>query len=303
MTIVAPDLAEVQASYTCPPTNDVTATLRGLTMDHHTPPFVLLSFNPWVRQVRADSEAANAWADGGWSGNEWLESVTVPITLLVKTTGSLPGTPYWLELHQQLAEAFAPSHVDIPLTFIVGSDTYVLYGRPRLVEPLAETAFRGWAIARAAFRALDPLIYSSTTHEIILGLPSESGGLEVPFVVPFIIGATVTSGTTTITNAGTAPAGLTLRIDGPVQEPRVSLRAPDGSVKVLRYLDDLASGEYLTIRTRERTAYLQDAVSRRGRITGDWFLLEPGTSEITFGAAVYDASARLTVSWQDAYLS
>jgi hypothetical protein len=223
--------------------------------------------------------------------------------VLTKTLDALPGTARWLALHQQLAAAFAPSHVDIPLSFTVGSDAYMLYGRPRLVEPLAETAFRGWAICRAAFRALDPRVYSAAVHEVTLGLPSVVGGLEVPFTVPFSIGAVVTAGRASITNAGTAATGLVLRIDGPAQEPRISLVGPDSSVRVLRFLDDVDAGQWLEIRTRERVAYLNGTVSRRGRMTGDWPLLEPGTSEIAFDAAVYDASALLTVTWQDAWIS
>jgi tail protein len=255
--------------------------------------------------VRADAEAAHAWADGGWSGHEWADMVTVPINVLVKTEDGSRGTPAWLALQQALAAAFAPSHVDLPLTFTVSddaADSYVIYGRPRLVEPLAETAFRGWALARAAFRALDPLVYSGTEHEEVLVLPLVAGGLEVPFTVPFTIGASVISGTVLLTNSGTASTGLVLQIAGPVTQPRVTLQAPDGSTKTLRYLDSLGSGEVLTLDTRARTAYLGGGVSRRGRIAGDWFLLEPGTSELTFGAATYDGASTLTVTWRSAYL-
>jgi hypothetical protein len=296
MTIVAPDTPDVIAGYVCPAVNDVTATLRGLTLEHHSPPFILLDFNPWVRSARADSEAANAWADGGWSGNEWADMATVPLTVLVRTEDALPGTPGWLALHQQLAAAFAPSHVDLPLSFTAGSDSYVVYGRPRLVEPLAETVFRGWAICRCAFRALDPLIYSGSEQQVVLGLPSSVGGLTVPFTVPFVIDAVVTSGRATITNSGTARTGLVLRIDGPVVQPRVTL---DG--QVLRFNGTLTAGQWLDIDTKARTAYLQGTVSRRGAVSGEWFLLQPGSSEIAFDAAAYDAAATLTVTWRSAY--
>jgi Phage tail protein len=300
MTVVAPDTAEVQASYLCPPTNDVSATLRGLTMHHHDPPYVLLDFNPWSRQVRADAEAAHAWADGGWSGHEWADMVTVPINLLVKTD-DVRGTPAWLALQQALAAAFAPSHVDLPLTFTAGADSYLIYGRPRLVEPLAETAFRGWAICRAAFRALDPAIYSGTASEVTLMLPQEVGGLLVPFTVPFTIDATVTAGAATITNAGTQATGLLLTFTGPVSQPRVTLTPSGGATQTLRYLDDLEAGQTLTVDTKARTAYLNGTVSRRGRMAGDWPLLEPGSSELSFNAAAYNASATLTVAWRSAW--
>jgi hypothetical protein len=303
MSIVAPDTSEAQAGYSCPPANDVSATLRGLTMHHHDPPYVLVEFNPWNRTVRADSEAAHAWADGGWSGHEWADMVTVPINVLVMTD-DVRGTPAWLVLQQALAAAFAPSHVDLPLTFTTGAssaDSYVLYGRPRLVEPLAETAFRGWALCRAAFRALDPTIYSGVEHSATLVLPLATGGLTIPITNPFTIGATVVGGSVALPNAGTAPVGLTLRIDGPVVQPRVTLVSPGGTTYVLRYLDTVNSGDYLLIDTKARTAYLNGTVSRRNRMAGDWFLLEPGTSQISYDAGAYDAASTLTVTWRDGY--
>jgi hypothetical protein len=303
MSIVAPDVAEVVASYTCPAANDVAVTLRGLTMTAHDPPFVLLEFNPWQRSVRADSEAPHAWDHGAWSGHEWLEAVTVPLNVLVKTDDAERGTNAWWALQRELTAAFAPSHVDLPLTWTQGpdADAYVLYGRPRLVEPLAETAFRGWALCRAAFRALDPRVYSGVEHTETLGLPLSSGGLTVPLTVPFAITGGVLSGSLTLSNAGTTDTGLTLRIDGPVSEPTVALRPSGGDTQTLRYLDDLGAGESLTIDTRARTAYVNGGVSRRGRVVGDWFLLPPGDSEVFFGAAAYDASAQLTVLWRDSW--
>jgi hypothetical protein len=305
MSIVAPDTDEVVAAITgaaCLPGNDVTATLRDLTMDAHDPPYVLLEFNPWQRTVRAESETPHAWADGAWSGHEWLEAVTVPLNVLVKTADAARGTDAWWALQRALSAAFAPSHVDIPLSWTQGASSYLLYGRPRLVEPLAETVFRGWGLCRAAFRALDPHIYSGgNEHSVTLGLPQFTGGLTIPLTVPFSITGSVTVGQATLTNAGTTATGLLLRIDGPVQEPSVSLLPSGGSTQTLRYLDDLAAGEYLEIDTRARTAYTNGGVSRRGRVVGDWFLLEPGSSEIAFNAAAYNASALLTVTWRDAF--
>jgi len=301
MSVVAPDTPDVAAGYLCPPTNDVSVTLRGLTLHHHDPPFVLFEFNPWSRSVRADAEAANAWADGGWSGHEWLDMVTVPLNVLVKTEDATRGTPAWLRLQQQLSAAFAPSHVDLPLSFTAGPDGYVIFGRPRLVEPLAETAFRGWALCRAAFRMLDPHIYSGTEHSVSLMLPLATGGLTVPFTVPFAIEASVSSGSASITNAGTAATGLLLTITGPVAQPRVSLQPSGGDAKLLRYMDTVAAGETLVIDTMARTAYL-NGVSRRGRMAGEWFLLEPGTSELSFNAASYSATATLVATWRDAWL-
>lgn len=293
----------------CIVTPDVSATLRDLTMHHHDPPFILFDFNPWSRSVRADSETARAWNNGSWSGAEWLDAITVPITILVRSADALPGTRRWLALQQQLAAAFAPSHVDIPLEFSVddglgGTDDYVIYGRPRLLEPAVQTALRGWAITRAAFRLLDPIIYSgglTGLHSRTLALPLSSGGLTLPFTVPFIIGALVSSGRAAITNAGNVETSLLIRINGPVVEPRITLASPDGN-QVLIYNGTVDTGDYLELDTRAHTATLNGAVSRRGLVSGDWPLLSPGTWEIAYDAAVFNADTTMVVEWRDAWI-
>jgi tail protein len=295
----------------CAVTPDVTATLRGLVMHPTDPPVVLLGFNPWNRQVRADAESPNAWADGGWSGAEWNDALTVPIRLLVYVGDARPGTRFWWAQQQRVTAAFAASSVNLPLDFEIanpdtGGDAYVLYGRPRLVEPLAETALRGWASCSAAFVALDPTIYHGPSDATGLrsgatNLPSEVGGLTFSAQFPVIFSAVVTAGRILAENTGTAPTGLTLTLTtgGPLTQPRVTLLAGTVS-QTLQYNDVLQPGQTLVIDTKARTVYL-DGTSRRGKLVGDWFLLPPGSSEIRFNAAAYEPTALLVAEWRDAW--
>jgi hypothetical protein len=293
---------------------DVTVTVRGESFAPSPgtggAPFVLLEFNPWGRTVRAATETARAWADGAWSGAEWTEAATIPLTILVRHPNpGVRGTRWWLPYQQRLAKAFAPSHTDIDLEFTVanpdtGGDTYLLRGRPRLVEHDAGTALRGWALARAAFRCLDPVIYSGGAAGLRsedLGLPQSVGGLCAPFGAPFGVEATVAAGRVTITACGTIATGLQLTITGPCTDPRVTLLVPGMDQQVLRYYGALAAGQFLLIDTRARTALLNGTVSRRGLMSGDWFLLPPGDSELAFDAADYNIDAHLLVQWRDAW--
>jgi hypothetical protein len=290
----------------CQPTLDVSVSIGGLTLHHHDPPYTLLDFNPWVRQARADQENPRAWNDGAWSGTEWVDAVTIPLTILIRTEDGTRGTSAWLALYRDLAAAFRASSADVSLEYTIeGGDTFLIFGRPRLTEPDAPTAFRGWSLVRAVFRQLDPLVYSGGVageHSVILGLPSATGGLTVPVTVAFTIDATVTAGRVNITNAGNATTGLMLRIDGPVIEPRVTVQSAAGPVQ-LRYNDTLGVGDFLELDTRAHTAILNGTASRRGLVSGDWPLLEPGEWEVAFDAATYDPDARLTVTWRDAWLA
>ncbi|SCL15045.1 phage distal tail protein [Micromonospora inyonensis] len=125
------------------------------------------------------------------------------------------------------------------------------------------------------------------------------GGLTVPVTVA----AAVTSGRASITNTGTKPVGLRIRVDGPVVEPRASLLTPDGT-GIVRVWTDLTAGQWLDIDTAARTVYLNGTASRRGvtTVTGiGWPVLPPGTHEIAFDASTYSATATATVRWRDTW--
>jgi len=269
--------------------------LRSLVFGAETMHRMVTHFNPFVRSVRASEGDARAWNHGAWSGAEFVDAVVIPMRIVALGQGA----PQFLALHQQLTAAFAPSSQDLELRFAVAGSEYVMYGRPRLVEPEPRN-ITGIAYYRAAFIALDPLIYSGAEHLQTLVLPQVTGGLTLPVQAPFTIGATVITGRAQITNAGTAPAGLRLRFNGPVVEPRVSLLV--GSVtSTLRILLTLTAGQFLDVDTAARTVYLNGTVSRRGNTTGDWPILPNGTYELAFDATTYDAAASLEVRWRDAW--
>ena len=252
-------------------------------------------FNPFVRAVRANEGDVRAWNNGAWSGAEFADALTIPMRIVALGQGAAG----FLAAHQAIAAAFAPSSTDLELRFAVAGSEYVMYGRPRLVEPQPRN-ITGVAWYQAAFMALDPLIYSGTEHTQALVLPVASGGLTVPITVPITVAGTVISGRAPITNAGTATVGLRLRVDGPVISPRVSLLV--GSVtSTLSFALTLGVGQWLDVDTARRTVYMNGTASRRGLTSGDWPMLPTGTYELAFDASAYDAAAGLTVTWRDGW--
>ncbi|MFG2046130.1 hypothetical protein ACGFIW_01700 [Micromonospora sp. NPDC048935] len=262
--------------------------------------YSLQTFNPWTRTTRADQSGERAWGDGSWSGAEWAEQAVVPIVVLTQAE-TVDG---WQAAHQALLAAFAPRSDDVEMRWRFGSTEYMMRGRPRMVEPEIGLIGLGMAMTRAAFVGLDSTVYSGVEHSVTLGLPSTSGGLTVPITVPFTIGAVVTSGRQTITNAGKKPTGLLLRVDGPVVEPRVSLLTSAGT-GIVRVWVTLTAGQWLDIDTAARTVYINGTVSRRGLTSVEgigWPVLPGGESaELAFDASSYDSSALLTARWRDAY--
>ncbi|MFG1847772.1 phage distal tail protein [Micromonospora carbonacea] len=275
--------------------------LRDLVIGEGTQFKVQSGTNPFTNQVRADQGGDRAWAHGSWSGVEWQAERVVPITVLIDVGAFDVGAA--IEARHVLASAFRSSHVDLPLTWKLGGREYLLWGRPRMAEPDLGLVGVGKMFVRCAFVGLDPMIYSAAEYTAgPLGLPTWAGGLTVPLTVPFSIGASQTSGQVDLTNDGTAEVGLLLRVDGPVNQPRISLTDPGGGTTTLRVDLVVPDGQWLDIDTQARTVFLNSdpSASRRGQAVGEFPLLQPGTSTLRFAAAE-ESSGTVTARWRDGW--
>jgi hypothetical protein len=255
----------------------------------------MIDFNPWTRNVRADARGPRAWNHGSWSGAEFADEVVVPFGIIVD--GEEPTVAAWTTAHQALAAAFAPSFVDIELRWMLdGATEYLMYGRPRMVEPRIDTLGFGYAVTRAAFVALDPLIYAGTESTTTVTQTAFVGGLLIPTLVPLWVDAIQSGGVNDVVNAGTAETYLTIRIDGPVTNPALTLRAPDGTTSTIRLDLTIDAGHWVEVDTRAETVFLDGDAgsSRRSSMTGDFFVLQPGTSVVQFAASSGTGTATLT---------
>lgn len=271
--------------------------VRDLVMGPGTPYSVQGGFNPWVSTARVDQAASRSWDHGSWSGAEWRDDVVVPIPVLVEAESR--DAAGWTAAHQALAAAFAPSHTDIELRWCLGGAEYVMFGRPRVVEPDPSLIGLGMAHTRCAFAALDPRIYSGAETVESTGLPSASGGLTWPVAWPQVWSAVVSSGRIQAFNAGVTATRPRLVIYGPITGPRVTLV---GTGQTLAWDMTLAAGQWLDVDTDRRTSLINGQVSRSGQMTSrQWFELPQGSSELAFDAAVYGADASLLVAYRSAW--
>lgn len=277
--------------------------VRDLVMGPGTQYEILRGTNPFQRNVRADQGGARAWNHGSWSGVEWMSEAVVPLTIRVR--GGSATVASWLSAHQALMAAFAPvgeAVADAELRFMLGGTEFLMRGRPRMVEPDIQLINSGKSITQAAFVALDPFIYAGTeTVAGPFGLPEFTGGLLVPFTVPFTVDGVLVDGFADLTNAGTADTPLSVRIDGPVQEPRMTLQRDDGVIQTLRFAFDLEAGQWLDVDTGARTVMLNGTSSRRGQTAGDFPILPPGTHTLQFRAGDYNDEAQMTVTFRSAW--
>ncbi|HEY4267530.1 MAG TPA: hypothetical protein VGM94_04990 [Galbitalea sp.] len=128
------------------------------------------------------------------------------------------------------------------------------------------------------------------------GLPASSGGLTVPFTVPFTIAAMTVSGQVNLSNSGDETGPVTMRIDGPCTGPVIT---HVGSGLALTFASSLVlhTGEWLDIDMEKHTTLANGQSSRNGYITSrGWSGFEPGANTWAFTAASFDAGALLTVT-------
>jgi hypothetical protein len=277
--------------------------IRDLVMGAGTQFRFVTHFDPFGRTVRADQGGPRAWQHGNWSGVEWQAEAVIPMKLVILGN----GTADYVARQKELSAAFAAigdSGQDVPLTFTVGGTEYLMAGRPRMVEPDRRLT-DGTAWVSAAFVALDPRIYAGVLSSTgLVGLTQFAAGLVVPLSVPFHLAGTLSGGTTTLVNAGTTATGLVVRIDGPVDTPRLALQAPDGTTQQLQFDLSLAAGQWLDVDSVSRTALLNGLASSNQFGVAMWawdqYPLQAGTSRLRFFAESFTA-ATVSATWRSAW--
>ncbi|MFG2400778.1 phage distal tail protein [Streptomyces lydicus] len=151
----------------------------------------------------------------------------------------------------------------------------------------------------------DPRRYSTDLQQGTTALPSTSGGLTLPYAVPYTISATTVAGQVDALNEGSIDTRPALTITGPVSQPRVYGQMPDGSVRVVKCAFDLLDGDVLVIDTDMHTAILNGNTSRRRFVSAPqgWPTIPArGTVSYQFRSSVYSATALLTVQWRSAWM-
>jgi len=156
--------------------------------------------------------------------------------------------------------------------------------------------------------ALSPYLYGLDSVSGVSGLPSSSGGLQFPYhfeedgvsLSTWTWSEDVVSGRVTLSNVGTAPSPVMIRIDGPVVKPQVS---HVGSGHVMAFDLSLGLGHYVTINGVTHEILVDGTDPARARVTRrEWSQAEPGMNVWGFNAGEHSDTAHMTVSFYPAYL-
>lgn len=156
--------------------------------------------------------------------------------------------------------------------------------------------------------SLSPYLYGLDSVSGVTGLPSSSGGMQFPYhfeedgvsLSSWMWSENVVSGNVVLSNVGTAPSPVLIRVDGPVVNPQV---LHVGSGHVMAFNMSLGWGHYVTINGVTHETLVDGTDPARGRVARrEWTQAEPGMNVWGFNAREYSNEARMTVSFYPAYL-
>lgn len=156
--------------------------------------------------------------------------------------------------------------------------------------------------------SLSPYLYGLDPVSGSSNLPKTSGGMLFPYrfeedgvsLSPWVWSENVVSGHVVLSNVGTAPSPVVIRIDGPVVNPQV---LHVGSGHVVAFDMSLGADHYVTVNGLTHEILVDGTDPARGRVVRrEWSQAEPGVNGWAFSAAVYSDTARMTVSFYPAYV-
>ncbi len=265
--------------------------------------------------------------DGSLPGVDLLGPRSLRIEAGIRTPGD-PGAA--LDLFAALERTAASDtrltagQADILRVKRPGQGARRQYGRVIDVKAVSLAGVvHGWIPVEVDFAGLDPLWHSDVLSGLTLPLDISSQrkqGFTAPLKAPITTGtANPATRPGWVTNAGDRAAWPTLRITGPVVNPRVWIQpdaaatpapgaAPVAPGAVLDFAVVLGDGEWLDIETRPGTRWvLRNGLgSAAGALRAsrlDRFQVPPGRSELRWTADDSTATSRLAVTWRDAYTS
>lgn len=194
----------------------------------------------------------------------------------------------------------------MPCRYKIAGRTRLVYGRPRnLTSSLTTTAHTGKIQLTCDFDLTEQTYYDDDEQSVqapLSGSDVYGGGFEFPLYFPLTSDPDLTPRVEVAVVAGSKPSWLTVSIDGPVNDPWISL----GSfIFSLRGFVDL--GETITFSgapwdmgvRRQDGAYVPGMLDARTHLSQ--LRLPPGSYPFLFGGDDNTGTSQATVSWRDAW--
>lgn len=283
---------------------ETAARLGGLTFGVRDSDGIFWALNdvPKIYDVTLEGETgARAWRDGDWLGHTWIRAARMSLNIGVRVPPNRPGlVNVAVDKIKNALPLRAPDilrvrdYRDFPLGWQVRCEDRIQVTKHRVgasleIPLVAASPFAhpvDWDTGAIAWEVFET------------GLPKKTGGLRVPFTVPFIIKSSVVAGELRFSVGGSARPLSLIEVTGSVKNPEVRDAVAGWRVAVNL---DISAGERLVIDPTARTVELNGA-SRRGAITGGFPVIDVGEHLITWSADSFSPDARLKIRVAQSYL-
>lgn len=261
-----------------------------------------------------DSDVDQPSMDGQFAGPDYWAGRQVQFDAAIRIPGEADAC------HDMVAQLQAAT--DAAAVRLVGGQGLALRikrpGRPvkrltvraRRLDPEYRQVLHGYVPLDMEFLAHDPTFYADleTTTELPLGWLT-GGGFAAPIVAPIFVqdGTVAADRPGWVTNNGDADAWPVMRITGPCSNVTIT-HVSTGRTLALPTLT-LAAGRWVEIDTRPgyRTVTWDNGGNASTYLTPgsriDLFALPPGQSEMRWTAFDATNTARLRLTWRDAYIA
>lgn len=255
----------------------------------------------WSSTPVHSESADRSWRDGAWLGRQWISAKHFEIRL------SLIARSYDAAFFEPRVDAILkelPIRKTLPMLVSRWTSETATWVRVEESVKVIPVDRRRWDISiqciapeglryAASFDTGNLLWKTYRTH-----LPESSGGLTIPFRVPFTIRSLVESGEMVFHVAGTAAPLAQIIIKGPVRNPVIRDEKADWQTS---FALSLRENQRLTLDLSRRTVTLGESASRRGSMRGVWPSLLPGEHQISWSSDVYSPDSELIIKFVEAY--
>lgn len=245
-------------------------------------------------------------ADGRRFGRDYREGRTITLDLAVSAPDEAGAQTAYDALHAwwtRTAIRHEPG-AQSALRYARAGRQRRVYGRGRKFMPNHDLDYLGVIRVTATFDTDGVRFYDDTAETMHTTLvPPSSGGITVPFTVPFGF-VNPSAGQGTVQVGGSVPAPLTLTINGPITDPSVSV-VDEFDIELS---GTLAADDYVTIDPRAGTVLTRFGINWAGRFSADSqhlpdIALSPGAHQIVLRGTDPTGTASLDATWRATYAS
>lgn len=246
----------------------------------------------WQGPASTLTVTQRARRDGGWGGTAYRSPRHIVLT------GSIyaPTAALLTDALDRLNAAVRLSRAPLTVTEDAGARVAFVRRSGEVLAPLVTPQLSRYSVQLVAE---DPRKFS-TALTATTSLPSSTGGLDVPVVVPAVISETTVTGQVSLFNPGNTDGPVWLRVDnatGPVVTHVGSGRSLVFSTSLI-----LGAGQFVTVDMDRHEVLEQGQSSRSGWVTGrGWSTFEPGWNTWSFAAASVTPGALLTITARPAW--